>query len=191
MQGICQCVRASSRRLLDALRPREGLHVAPGRTHREDPVVDGVAAAAKHVDDAPVQLLLHRVAHHQQPCPGPLQVLQHLQAEPPGLRRHQRRTGVGRRVSGHDDQNWCHARCRDLECRVLVVAAAVISGWLWLPLHRARQLGLLIGAEGSRQVPSTAGCTTPAHAHTNWVCIPVVPSAASQSTADPVRHKGS
>lgn len=52
-------------------------HIAP---HREDPVVDGVPAAAEHVHDAPVQLLLHGVTHKQQPRAGPLQVPQHLQA---------------------------------------------------------------------------------------------------------------
>jgi hypothetical protein len=79
------------------------------------------------------------------------------------------------------------SRCRDLECRVLVVAAAVVAGWLWLPLQRARQLGLLVGAKGPRQVSSTAGCTTPAHAHSR-VCICIVSPAAPQSTASPGRH---
>ncbi len=48
------------------------------KPHREDPVVNGAQGASEHVHQAGVQLLLHRVADHEDAHPVALEVVQHL-----------------------------------------------------------------------------------------------------------------
>lgn len=48
------------------------------KSHREDPVVNGAQGASEHVHQAGVQLLLHRVADHEDAHPVALEVVQHL-----------------------------------------------------------------------------------------------------------------